>query len=65
MVALEPGEPLLLYNAVTVEVISMVLFMERLELHQLQEPKGSTAGSLGSQDPKPMEEARAKEVVGS
>jgi hypothetical protein len=34
MVALEPGEPLLLYITSTANVVSMVLVAERLEPHQ-------------------------------
>jgi hypothetical protein len=50
MVALEPGEPLLLYIGATVEVVSMVLVAERPEPQQPQEPKGAPADGSCSQD---------------
>jgi hypothetical protein len=40
MVALQPGEPLLLYIVTTIEVMSMVLVLERLEPKQPQALKG-------------------------
>jgi hypothetical protein len=54
MVALELGEPLLLYIAATTEVMSMVLVTERLEPQQPQVPKGALAVISGSQDPNPI-----------
>jgi hypothetical protein len=65
MVALEPSEPLLLYITTIAKVVSMVLVAEWPKPQQSQEPKGSTAGGSWSQDPEPMEEAGAKEDVGS
>jgi hypothetical protein len=49
MVAPEPGEPLLLYVATTVEVVSMVLVVERPGPPQPQETKEASANSSGSQ----------------
>jgi hypothetical protein len=46
MVALEPGEPLLLYITTTADAISMVLVTEQPELALRQVPKGdATSGS--------------------
>jgi hypothetical protein len=65
MVASEPGEPLLLYIMTTVEVVSMVLVVERPEAQQHQVSKGASVGGYGSQDPEPAEEPRVEEAVGS
>jgi hypothetical protein len=65
MVAPEPGEPLLLYIAVTTEAVSMVLVMERPEPQQPQVPKGASASGSRSQDLEPTEGPRVKEAVGS
>jgi hypothetical protein len=48
MVALEPGEPLLLYIAATSEVVSMVLVAERPDPHNTHELRGSSADGSGS-----------------
>jgi hypothetical protein len=48
MVTLEPGEPLLLYVATTIEVVSMVLVIERSEPPQPQETKEASANGSGS-----------------
>jgi hypothetical protein len=56
MVALEPGEPLLLYIAATSEAISMVLVTEQKGPHGLHELGSSSADGSGSQDPGPAEE---------
>jgi hypothetical protein len=65
MVASEPGEPLLLYITTTVEVVSMVLVVERPEAQQHQVSKGASVGGYGSQDPEPAEEPIVEEAVGS
>jgi hypothetical protein len=48
MVTLEPGEPLLLYVTTTIEVVSMVLVIERSEPAQPQETKEASANGSGS-----------------
>jgi hypothetical protein len=48
MVALEPGEPLLLYIVALAEVVSMVLVAERPEPQQPQMLKGAPAAGSGS-----------------
>jgi hypothetical protein len=48
MVALEPGEPLLLYIMATIEVVSMVLVTEWPEPRQPQTLKGAPAVGSGS-----------------
>jgi hypothetical protein len=55
MVALEPGEPLLLYIMATAEVVSMVLIVERREPKQPRPLKGAPATGSGSQDLDPAE----------
>jgi hypothetical protein len=65
MVALEPGEPLLLYNAATLEAMSMVLVAERPDPHNTHELGGSSTDGSGSLDLGPMEEPRAVAAVGS
>jgi hypothetical protein len=65
MVALEHGEPLLLYIATTSKVMSMVLVIERLEPQQLQVPKGALAMGYVSQDSYPIGGSRDKEALGS
>jgi hypothetical protein len=64
MVALEPGEPLLLYITATAEAVSMVLVAERPKPHQHQEPKGTSATGSGSLDPGPIEGVRVEEPDG-
>jgi hypothetical protein len=59
MVAPEPTGPLLLYITATSEVVSMVLVTERPDPHNTHELRGSPADSSWSQDPGPVEEARA------
>jgi hypothetical protein len=59
MVALEPGEPLLLYIAATSEAVSMVLVAERPDPHGLHELGSSSADGSGSQDPGSAEKSRA------
>jgi dsDNA-binding SOS-regulon protein len=53
MVALEPGEPLLVYFTATTEVVSMVLVAERSKPPQPQEIKEASANGSGSQDTEP------------
>jgi hypothetical protein len=65
MVAPGPGEPLLLHIAATVEPVSMVLVIERLDPHTPHELESSSTNGSGSQDPRPVEEPRAGEVAGS
>jgi hypothetical protein len=64
MVAPEPGEPLLLYIATTLEAVSMVLVAERPDPHNTHELRCSSADGSGSQDLGPMEEPRAIAVAG-
>jgi hypothetical protein len=64
MVAPEPGEPLLLYIMATTKVVSMVLVTERLEPHQHQKPKGTSAASSGSLDLGPVEGVGVEEADG-
>jgi hypothetical protein len=65
MVALEPGEPLLLYIAATSEAVSMVLVTERPDPHDLHELGSSSANGSGSQDLRPAEEMGATDGSGS
>jgi dsDNA-binding SOS-regulon protein len=65
MVALEPGEPLLLYIAATSEVMSMVLVAERPDPHGLQELGSSSEDRSRSQDPGLAEEPGADAAAGS
>jgi hypothetical protein len=65
MVSLEPSEPLLLYVATMIEVVSMLLVMERPESRQPQVPKGAFVGSSGSQDPEAAEMPGDGEAAGS
>jgi hypothetical protein len=65
MVAPEPGEPLLLYIATTVEAVSMVLVAERPKLLLPQASKGVATSRSGSQNPGPAKEQREGEAVGS
>jgi hypothetical protein len=65
MVALEHGEPLLLYIVVTAEVVSMVLIVERPEPQQPQAPKGAPADDSRSQDLDTEGGPRDKESSGS
>jgi hypothetical protein len=50
MVALEPGEHLLLYIAAKAKVMSMVLVTDQSELKQPQALKGAPTIGSGSQD---------------
>jgi hypothetical protein len=65
MVAPEPGEPLLLYIAATLEAMSMVLATEWPDPHGLHELGSSSADELGSQDPGLVEEPEADAAAGS
>jgi hypothetical protein len=65
MIALEPGEPLLLYIAATTEAISMVLVVERPDLIPPHDLGSSSARGSGSQDPRSTEDPGAGESVGS
>jgi hypothetical protein len=65
MVALELGEPLLLYITATAEVMSMVLIAERPEPPQSQETKKASAYSSGSQGPKPTGSPEVEVAAGS
>jgi hypothetical protein len=56
MVALEPGEPLLLCITTTAEAVSMVAVAKRVKPQQPQVPKGASAGGSESQDLEPVEE---------
>jgi hypothetical protein len=58
LVALEPGEPLLLYIMATTEVMSMVLVIEWSEPKQPQALKGAHTTGSGSQDSDPAEGPR-------
>jgi hypothetical protein len=53
MVALEPGEPFLLYVITIAEAVSMVLVNERPEPPQPQETKEASANGSVSQDLEP------------
>jgi hypothetical protein len=53
IVALEPGEPLLLYITAIAKAVSMVLVAERPEPPQPQETKETSMNGSGSPDPKP------------
>jgi hypothetical protein len=65
MVALEPGELLLLYIVATAEAVSMVLVVERSDPHSPHELGSSSTDGSGSQDPGPPEDPRNVGVVGS
>jgi hypothetical protein len=65
MVALEPGEPLLLDIAASSEAVSMVLVTEQLDPHGLHELGSSSVDGSGSQDPGPTEEPGAADGSGS
>jgi hypothetical protein len=65
MVALEPGEPLLLYIAATAEAVSMVLVVERPDPLATHEHRSSSASGSGSQDPGPAKKPEARQTVGS
>jgi hypothetical protein len=52
-VALEPGEPLLLYIVATADAMSMVLVTERLEPHRQQEPEAEEASGSQPQEAHP------------
>jgi hypothetical protein len=65
MVAPKPGEPLLLYVAITTEAVSMVLVAEWPERLQWHAPKEDFTSGSGYQDLQPAEESRDKEPVGS
>jgi hypothetical protein len=65
MVALEPGEPLLLYITATSEAVSMVLVAERPDPHTLHEIRSSSADGSGSLNPRPAEEPGAANGSGS
>jgi dsDNA-binding SOS-regulon protein len=65
LVAAEPGEPLLLYIAATLEAVSMVLVTERLDPHALHELGSSSADGSGSLDPRPVVELGAANGSGS
>jgi hypothetical protein len=65
MVAPEPGEPLLLYIVATLEVVSMVLVIDRPDPHGLHELESSSVDGSGSQDPGPAEEPGAITAAGS
>jgi hypothetical protein len=65
MVALDPGEPLLLYIVATLEAVSMELVIEWPDPHDLHELESSSANGSGSQDPRPMEETGAADGSGS
>jgi hypothetical protein len=54
MVALKPGEPLVLYITITIEVVSMVLVAEQPKPQQPQVPKGALVAGSRSQDPDPI-----------
>jgi hypothetical protein len=65
MVAPEPGEPLLLYIAATLEAVSMVLVTEEPNPHGLHELESSSANGSSSQDPRPTEEPGVADGSGS
>jgi hypothetical protein len=65
MVALEPGEPLLLYIVATAEAVSMVLVAERPEPCQHQEPRNASTSGSRSQGLELVKQPRVEEVVGS
>jgi hypothetical protein len=65
MVALEPGEPMLIYFAATTEVVSMVLVAEQSKPKQPQALKGAPITRFGSQDPDPREGPCDQEAFGS
>jgi hypothetical protein len=54
MVALKPGEPLLLYITTITEAVSMVLVIERPKPPQPQETKETSVNGSGSQDLEPV-----------
>jgi hypothetical protein len=59
------SEPLLLYIAATLEVVSMVLLEEWPDPHSLHELGSSSTDGSGSQDPGPAEELGAIMAAGS
>jgi hypothetical protein len=65
MVALEPGETLLLYIAATAEAVSMVLIAERSNPHNPHELGSFTTDDSRSQDPGPSKEPRTMGPAGS
>jgi hypothetical protein len=65
IVALEPGEPLLLYIAATTEVVSMVLVIEQPEPPQPQETKEAYTNGSGSQGPEPAGSPEVRVAAGS
>jgi hypothetical protein len=65
MVALEPGEPLLLYIAATSEVVSMVPVAERPDPHDLRELRSSSADGSRFHVPGPTKELGAVDGLGS
>jgi hypothetical protein len=65
MVALEPGEPLLLYIMATTEVMSMVLVAERPEPKQPRTLKRAPVAGSRSQDPDPTKGSHDQETSGS
>jgi hypothetical protein len=65
MVALEPGEPLLLYSTVTAEAVRWVPVTEQPEPLQLHAPKEAATRGSGSQDTEPVEEPRNKQAIGT
>jgi hypothetical protein len=65
MVALEPGEPLLLYIVAIADVVSMVLVAEQSKPKQPRALKGTPVVGSGSQDPDPAEGPRDQEAFGS
>jgi hypothetical protein len=65
MVALEPGELLLLYIVASAEAVSMVLVAERPDPHSPHEFGSSSVSGSWSQDLGPAEDPRAGEATGS
>jgi hypothetical protein len=65
VVAPEPGEPLLLYIAATVEAVSMVLVAERPDPLATHEHGSSSASGSGSRGPGPAGRLEAGQTVGS
>jgi hypothetical protein len=65
MVALEAGEPLLLYIAATTESVSMVLVVEQPEPPQPQETKETSVNSSGSQGLEPVWSPKVGLAAGS
>jgi hypothetical protein len=65
VVALEPGEPLLLYIAVTAEAVSMVLVIERPDPQAAHEHGSSSASGSGFRDPGTAGRLEAGQTAGS